>query len=284
MGVDHPASTRHHLMQGTWVQEPAAARDLADAAIIARDRSTLAGEVWRLFVEQRRREEETSARAYLVVERGEAMVREPAHAQIYATVRTLVKAVEARDFYLRGHGDRVAHLAAAIAEEMGLSRDLVEGVRVAGRLHDLGLLAAGDLVLLKPEPLTATERRLVETHPVVSAQILEALDFPWEVKPAVRHHHERYDGSGYPDGLVGEEIPLSARILGVAEVYAAMTEDRIYRAARTAAEALEHLLSDGGQRYDPVVVTAVERVLAGEHGTDTAARETPEMDDRLSDT
>jgi len=263
-------AARHHLLQRTWSEDASAARELVDAAILQPDGAIMSGEVWGVFAERRLREEETAAKAYFAVERGGNIVREPAHGQIYATVRALVKALEARDFYMRGHADRVAHLASAIAAELGLAREQVEGVRIAGRLHDLGLLATGDLVLLKPETLTGSERRLVETHPLVGAQILEVLDFPWEVKPAVRHHHERMDGTGYPDGLVGDEIPLTARVLAVAEVFAAMTEDRVYRRARSTDDAMAHLLHDAGRKYDPAAVMALRRVLANNGSAEAA--------------
>jgi putative nucleotidyltransferase with HDIG domain len=180
---------------------------------------------------------------------------------LYGVVRALMRAVEARDRYARGHADRVARLVVAIAREMRCPEDMSNGLRVAARLHDIGRVSVSDMILLKPGPLTELETEIIRTHPLVGAQILDALEFPWSVKPAVRYHHERLDGSGYPEGLMGEEIPLGARIVAVADVIAAMTADRPHRQALSEEEALAELTANAGEKYDSQVVDALGRVL-----------------------
>ena len=184
----------------------------------------------------------------------------PDRGVMYGVVRVLMRAVEARDRYARGHADEVARLATAIAQEMGCSEETTEGVRIASRVHDIGRVSISDMILLKPGPLTELEAEIVRTHPVVGAQILDALEFPWAVKPAVRYHHERLDGSGYPEGLMGEQIPLLARIVAVADVMTAMTSDRPHRHALTKEEALAELATNAGVMYDAAAVGALERV------------------------
>ncbi len=143
---------------------------------------------------------------------------------------------------------------------MGCLTDVIEGIRVAARVHDIGRVSISDTILLKPGPLSELETEIVRTHPLVGAQILDALDFPWSIKPAVRYHHERLDGSGYPEGLMGEEIPLAARVLAVADVAAAMTCDRPHRRACPPEEALAELNGHVGTKYDSKVVAALGRV------------------------
>jgi putative nucleotidyltransferase with HDIG domain len=185
----------------------------------------------------------------------------PDRTMMYAVVRVLMRAVEARDRYARGHADQVARLAAAIAAEMGCPGEMAESVRIASRVHDVGRVSISDMILLKPGPLSELETEIMRTHPVVGAQILDALEFPWSVKPAVRYHHERLDGSGYPEGLLGDEIPLAARILAVADVAAAMTADRPHRPAFSEEEALAELAEHAGTKFDAAAVTALSRVL-----------------------
>lgn len=209
------------------------------------------------FVEERRRDSEVRAQEYLAAEKAS-----PDRATMYGVVRILMRAVEARDRYARGHADQVARLAVAVSQEMGCPDEVTDGVRIAARLHDVGRVSISDMIMLKPGPLTELEREIVRTHPLVGAQILDALEFPWAVKPAVRYHHERLDGSGYPEGLMGEEIPLEALIIGAADVVAAMTADRPYRPATSEEEALAELTANAGRKYHPNVVAAMKRVLA----------------------
>jgi HD-GYP domain-containing protein (c-di-GMP phosphodiesterase class II) len=181
--------------------------------------------------------------------------------QIYCVVRALVKALEARDFRRRSHSDGVARLAVRIAQEIGLEPEEIEGVKIAARLHDLGMIAVSDLILRKPGPLTKDERNVVNAHPLVAVHILEALDFPWQVRPAVRGHHERLDGSGYPDGLMGDEIPLSARIIAVAEVVDTMSNEQLYRRPVSMSEVVQELKGGAGSLYDAQVVQALANAV-----------------------
>ncbi len=182
-------------------------------------------------------------------------------AAMFGMVRMLMRAVEARDRYSRGHSYLVARLGAAIAQEMGCTTETVEAIRLASRVHDVGRVSISDMILLKPGPLNEVEMQIIRTHPVVGAQILDALEFPWAIKPAVRYHHERLDGSGYPEGLIGDEIPLTARIVAVADVMAAMTADKPYQTAVSEQEALAELMANAGAKYDPAAVAALARVV-----------------------
>lgn len=188
--------------------------------------------------------------------------RPPDRTMVYAFVRTLMRATEARDQYSRGQGERVARLAAAMAAELGYPQELAESLTVAGRVMEIGRVSASDLILLKPGPLTEKELEIVRALPLVSSQLLEALEFPWPVRPAVRYHHERLDGSGYPERLVGDEIPLAARLLAVAEAMVAMTSDRPHRKALSVTEAWRELEQGAGVKYDREAVAAVGRLLA----------------------
>jgi putative nucleotidyltransferase with HDIG domain len=233
-----------------------------------------AGAIVAHFLDQRRRDRDTGPEDYAYIagaaEGPRGLGEEPAplaaappldRQAMYGVVRALMRAVEARDRYARRHAERVARLASAIAREMGCSGEAVEGIRVAARLHDIGRVSISDMILLKPGPLTELELEIIRTHTLVGAQILDVLEFPWSVKPAVRYHHERLDGSGYPEGLMGEEIPLAARVLAAADVASAMTEERPYRRAASEADAWAELTAHAGTKYDPEVVKALGRVM-----------------------
>ncbi len=179
----------------------------------------------------------------------------------WSTIRSLAEAIDAKDSYTRGHSDRVAEYAEALARRMRLEDDLLSAVRCAGYLHDTGKIGIPDAILLKPGRLTDEEYRQIMKHPVLSHKIIEPVEFPYDVKPLVRHHHERMDGSGYPDGLVGEEIPLGARIIGIADAYEAMTSDRPYRKALTQAAAVEELRRCAGTQFDAMLVSTFIEVL-----------------------
>ena len=152
----------------------------------------------------------------------------PDRAARFRAAASLAKAVDARDAYTGSHSERVADLAARIATRLGVDREQVELTRLAGSLHDLGKLAIPEEILRKPGPLSETERLVLERHPQIGFRMLESLGVD-PVADWVLHHHERWDGSGYPDGVSGEEIPLGARIIFVADAYDAMTSDRVYR-------------------------------------------------------
>jgi putative nucleotidyltransferase with HDIG domain len=154
----------------------------------------------------------------------------------------------------------VALYAVETAQALGMTTDMVEVVRRGAMLHDLGKLSIMDTILRKPERLTSDEFSIIKSHPVVGAKILEPLRFLARETCAVRHHHERYDGTGYPDGLRGEDIPLVARLVAVADVFDAITSSRPYRTALALAPAREEIARGSGSHFDPVVVEAFLKV------------------------
>ena len=162
----------------------------------------------------------------------------------------LANALEAKDVYTRGHSERVAALARRIALAAGVAPGAAGLIAQAGLLHDLGKIGIPERVLRKPGPLSDEEWAVMRRHPIVGAQIVAPLEFFADGAVIVRHHHERHDGSGYPDGLRGELIPLGARIVAVADVYDALTSDRPYRPRLARAEAVRHLESEAGQTLD----------------------------------
>lgn len=172
-------------------------------------------------------------------------------------------AMEFRDPYTAGHQRRVAELSWAIAQELGLSEEQLQGLRVAALLHDIGKsLFVPTEILSKPGRLTEWEMALVKVHPQAGYEVLKKVDFPWPVAEIVLQHHERLDGSGYPQGLKGEEILFEARIIAVADVVEAMSSHRPYRPALGVDKALEEIESQKGRLYDPQVVEACWRVFS----------------------
>ncbi|HXO84133.1 MAG TPA: HD domain-containing phosphohydrolase [Gemmatimonadales bacterium] len=178
-----------------------------------------------------------------------------------ATLEALVNALEAKDPYLRGHSARVADLSANIATELGLDEEEVDRVRMAGRLHDLGKIGTRDAVVNKEGPLTAEEFEHVKQHVIIGAQILAPLVHLGDVVTMVKSHHERHDGTGYPDGLRGEEIPLGGRIIGAAEVYDALTTARPYQEKMTPEQAVERMADLSGTVLDTRVYEALVRIV-----------------------
>lgn len=169
--------------------------------------------------------------------------------------------VETRDPYTAGHQQRVAKLACAIAKEMGLPQEKIQGIRMAALIHDIGKIYVPAEILSKPVPLTKIEKSLIETHPQVGYDILKNIEFPWPVAQIVLQHHERMDGSGYPNGLKGDQILLEARIIGVADVVEAMSSYRPYRPAIGIKKALEEIKKKRGILYDPEAVDACLKVF-----------------------
>ena len=170
------------------------------------------------------------------------------------TVNALASIAEKRDPYTAGHQRRVTKLAVAIAEEMGLSDEQIEGIHVSGILHDVGKMYVPAEILSKPGQLTENEFSVIKTHPQVSYDILKTIEFPWPVAQIVLQHHERLDGSGYPSRLSGKDIIPEARILAVADVVEAMSSHRPYRPALGIDKALEEISQKRGMLYDPAVV------------------------------
>ena len=180
----------------------------------------------------------------------------PDKAARYRAAASLAKAVDARDTYTGSHSERVSELAAKVAKRLGLDAEQVELTRLAGSLHDLGKLAIPEEILRKPGPLTDPERLVLERHPQIGYRMLESLGVT-PVAEWVLHHHERWDGTGYPDGLHGDDIPLGARIIFVADAFDAMTNDRVYRSKLSIEAAVEELESCAGTQFDPDAVAAL---------------------------
>jgi hypothetical protein len=178
-----------------------------------------------------------------------------------ATIRALVQAVDIKDGYTRGHSERVGHASMMIARELDMDDERVEVLRFAGILHDVGKLGVPTRLLRKDGPLTPEERRVIELHPESGHEMVRGIFFLGEARAAVLHHHERLDGSGYPYGLVGNQIPESARVVAVADAFDAMTSTRCYRRARPVAAALEELERCAGAQFDPRMVVALGRAL-----------------------
>jgi PAS domain S-box-containing protein/putative nucleotidyltransferase with HDIG domain len=178
-----------------------------------------------------------------------------------ATTQAITMILERRDPYTAGHQRRVADLGRAIATELGLSMERIDSVRMAGLLHDLGKISVPSEILSKPTTLTEAEFSLMKTHPRVAFDILKTIAFPWPIARIILEHHERLDGSGYPQGLRDEHILIEARILAVADVVEAMISHRPYRPARTLDEALTEISRMKGILYDPDVVDACIRVF-----------------------
>ncbi len=173
-----------------------------------------------------------------------------------ATVRALAQAVDAKDSYTAGHSSRVTDYSMIIATEMGLGADELRRVRLAGLLHDVGKIGIRDSVLGKPGALDEDEYIVMKGHPSVGAAILKPVEQLADVVPGVLHHHERFDGRGYPDGLKADEIPLMGRIIGVADAFDAMTSDRVYRPRLSDETALAELRKHSGTQFDSKMVKA----------------------------
>jgi diguanylate cyclase (GGDEF)-like protein/putative nucleotidyltransferase with HDIG domain len=180
----------------------------------------------------------------------------PDRAARFRAAASLARAVDARDVYTGSHSQRVADLAARTARRLGLPEEEVELTRLAASLHDLGKLAIPEEILRKPGPLTDPERMVLERHPQIGFRMLESLGVD-PVADWVLHHHERWDGSGYPDGLPGDEIPLGARIIFVADAYDAMTSERVYRRRVAPGQAIAELRRCAGSQFDPDIVNAL---------------------------
>ena len=189
---------------------------------------------------------------------GEPLQDEP---ESVSVARALARASGVRGGPPEGHAEQVSKLAARTARQMGLPEDLVLRCRLGGWLHDVGKVAIPERILANPGPLDDAEWALIRTHPIVGEDMVRGVAALREATAAVRHHHERYDGAGYPDGLVGGSIPIEARIVAAADAYAAMTDVRPYSPARTPQDAAIELRRSSGSHLDPQVVTALLAVL-----------------------
>ena len=178
-----------------------------------------------------------------------------------AVLFSLARSVEAKDARLEGHCERLAHYAVAMGEALGLDAEGLEALRRGAVLHDVGKIGIPDALLFKPGPLTPEEWQVMREHPVIGERICQPLKSMRDVLPIIRHHHERWNGSGYPDGLAGPAIPLTARVLQVADVFDALTTERPYRQPLTPADALNLLRQEvAGGFWDPTVVELFARL------------------------
>ena len=187
--------------------------------------------------------------------------------RFYSVVARWAGSIEAKDAYTRGHCERVADHACALARDVGFDEMTMFWFRIGALLHDVGKIAVPTEILNKAGRLTPEERLLMERHAAAGAELLADIEFPWDILPIVRHHHERWDGEGYPDKLKGEDISLAARIVCVADVFDALTTDRPYRAGFTREDALTMMNHDRGKIFDPQLLARFNRIV----------RETPLM-------
>src|SRR5437016_6048583 len=193
----------------------------------------------------------------------ELVTRRDVEAKLMTEVNmALANAIEAKDSYTRGHSERLAKLAGACAERMGLSRDQVAEVRLGAILHDVGKIGIPDRILRQSMALTEDEMAWMRRHPQLGAAIIGPVEGLHHVAPLIRHHHEKFDGTGYPKGLKGEDIPLGSRIISVADAFEAMVADRIYRPSLGLNKALDELRTGRGSHFDPKVVDAFLDLIA----------------------
>jgi HD-GYP domain-containing protein (c-di-GMP phosphodiesterase class II) len=184
-------------------------------------------------------------------------------AQLVRTERQASNAVEARDAYTGKHAERVTAYGIALAEAAGIDMETLPGIEFGFLLHDVGKVAVPDAILFKPGSLSDDEFAMIATHPVIGAEILRGVDFLGDGQLVVRHHHERWDGRGYPDKLSGDAIPLAARVFAVADALDALTTDRPYRRGTHFSRAREEIRSNAGSQFDPAVVAAFDTIPDG---------------------
>jgi putative nucleotidyltransferase with HDIG domain/YgiT-type zinc finger domain-containing protein len=180
---------------------------------------------------------------------------------LLATITVLIKLIEMRDPYTEGHSEKVSMWSEIVAQNLGLNKDEQEEIKLAARLHDIGKIGIPDRILNKPGKLNKEEYAEIKKHPGLGADILSNIDRLKKVSRIIRHHHEWYNGKGYPDGLVGEEIPLGSRIINVVDAYQAMRSDRPYRKAFPKEKAITELKRGAGTQFDPEIVRVFIRIL-----------------------
>ena len=178
-----------------------------------------------------------------------------------STVEALANALEAKDEYTSAHARSITDMAVAVGQEMNLDAEALKRLELGALFHDIGKIGIRADILLKPGPLTELERKTMEKHPELGEQILAPIDRLKDVRPVVRHCHERWDGDGYPDHIEGEEIPQEARIVFICDAFHAMTTDRVYRKKLPLEEALRRLQEGAGSQFDPEVVEVFLRLI-----------------------
>lgn len=173
----------------------------------------------------------------------------------------LMRAIETKDPYTRGHSESVSCYSVYLARELGFDNNFVNNLEIAAYLHDIGKLVIDRWILVKPARLNHSERLIIRKHPEVGVHLLRLLSMPDEIKEAVHYHHERHDGNGYPMGLFGKEIPVSSRILALADAFDAMTSDRPYRSRKSLSEAFEEIDNVAGTQFDPELVKIFKKSI-----------------------
>jgi len=184
------------------------------------------------------------------------------HKDYVMVIKTLLEAIEIIDTYGQGHSARVANYSSSIAKRLGLSPKEMRNIELSALLHDIGKICVGSTILGKPGRLNERESFIVRKHAVVGEVIVKQIEFLQATRSLIRHHHERYDGQGYPDGLSGKEIPLGARIISVAETYDSITSGCSRRQALPSKEAVEELERGAGGQFDPLIVETFIKVLS----------------------
>jgi putative two-component system response regulator len=208
-------------------------------------------------VAQRKRAEEDVLRQKTIVEERTAKLQEAyrtlkkAHLE---SVKVLAEAIDAKDPYTRGHSDRVKRMSLRLALSLGLTDDKLEILEYGALLHDIGKIGINDGILQKSGPLTPEEFQLIQEHPLIGVKIVEGVEFFEDMIPMIRHHHERFDGNGYPDGLIGEVIPLGARIIAVSDAFDAMTSLRPHRPLMPFEDVLAEMERGKGRQFDPKIL------------------------------
>ncbi|MGD9142504.1 MAG: response regulator [Dehalococcoidia bacterium] len=200
---------------------------------------------------------------------------EKIHNAFLNSITSLAFALEARDKYTSGHSQRVSKIALLICRRLGLRQDYVEKVTLAGLVHDIGKIGIKEAILMKRDQLTEEEYSHIMAHSVIGEHILRPAIDDQEILKIVRHHHEKYNGTGYPDGLSRQQIPLGARILAVADIYDAMTSDRPYRKAMSPVAAIDELKKQTRHMFDPVVVDAFFQIVSGTQAPVKKKRKSP---------
>ena len=178
-----------------------------------------------------------------------------------STVHAMISALEVKDPYIKGHSDAVARYAVAIAKRLNISPQGIETIEMAALLHDIGKIGIHEDILNKPGKLDEEDWKEMKKHPEIGLKILNGVNFPWDIRPVIYHHHERYDGKGYPAGIKGKEIPLGARIIAVADSYDSITSERAYRKGLSKKAAIKELERVAGAQLDPEIVGVFVEML-----------------------
>jgi len=213
--------------------------------------------IWNTSMSKQLSESDLEIEKIKRLQRRIAGLSEKSEKMFIQSIWSLVQALEAKDEYSRKHSEHVTHYAVCIAEMMGLGTKQIEIIRNASMLHDIGKIGVPDAILAKPSTLTRRERSVMEQHPLIAVQILKAMTFLERELDIIRHHHERWNGLGYPDGLAGVSIPLCARIIAVADSLDAITSNRSYKQSRSVSEAMEILTDSAGYDFDPGVINGL---------------------------